>query len=93
MSNRVYVGNLPCDTTEDTIRHRFKAVGEVVDVRIVKDRETGRPRGYALVTMASADDAAKAIATLNGKIFDGRTLRVNEAEHSISRRGRRGRCD
>lgn len=93
MSNRLYVGNLSCDTTEDTIRQRFTAVGEVTDICVVKDRETGRPRGYAFVTMASIEEAAKAIVELNGKIFGGRTLRVNEAEHQISRRGRNSRCD
>lgn len=93
MSNRLYVGNLPCDTTEDTIRERFTAVGPVADVSIVKDRETGHSRGFAFVTMASITDAAKAIVQLNGRVFDGRTLRVNEAEDCTSRRGRRGRAD
>lgn len=93
MSNRLYMGNLPCDTTEDAIRERFVAIGEVIEVRIVRDRETGRPRGFAFVTMATVADAARAIVELNGKIIDGRTLRVNEAEHRIARRGRHGRSD
>ncbi|PRQ06923.1 RNA recognition motif domain-containing protein [Enhygromyxa salina] len=93
MSKRLYVGNLSCDITEDTIRQHFDGIGEVVEVCIVKDRETGRPRGYAFVTMASLAEAANAIVELNGKVCDGRTLRVNEAEHQVSRRGRHGRCD
>jgi RNA recognition motif-containing protein len=87
MSTRLYVGNLSFNTTGDTIREEFSALGEVTDVHIVMDRETGRPRGFAFVTMGSPAEAAKAINEMNGKMVDGRPLRVNEAEERAARGG------
>jgi RNA recognition motif-containing protein len=87
MSTRLYVGNLSFNTTGDTIREEFSALGEVTDVHVVMDRETGRPRGFAFVTMGSPADAAKAINEMNGKMVDGRPLRVNEAEERAPRGG------
>ncbi|MSQ41787.1 MAG: RNA-binding protein [Dehalococcoidia bacterium] len=78
MTQRIYVGNLPYSATEDEIRRLFEAHGEVVSCAIPTDRETGRPRGFGFVEMSN-EDAANAIAALDGKDFDGRTLRVNEA--------------
>lgn len=80
MGNRLYVGNLPFSASADTVRAAFSEVGEVTDVHIVMDRDTGRPRGFGFVTMASADQAAAAIERLNGADLEGRPLRVNEAE-------------
>jgi RNA recognition motif-containing protein len=80
MSTRLYVGNLSFSTTADGIRDAFAQAGEVSDVYVVMDRETGRPRGFAFVTMATPDAAQNAIRTLNGAVLDGRPLRVNEAE-------------
>jgi len=87
MGNRLYVGNLSFQTNAETIRSAFTAMGEVTDVHVVTDRETGQPRGFAFVTMGSAQEAAKAIAEMNGAMLDGRMLRVNEAEERQSRGG------
>jgi RNA recognition motif-containing protein len=80
MGTRIYVGNLAFDTSADTVREIFAEHGEVTDVHMVMDRDTGRPRGFAFVTMTSPADAAKAISAVNGTDVDGRNLRVNEAE-------------
>lgn len=75
----LFVGNLTFDTTEDTLRELFTPMGEVQQVRIMTDRDTGKSRGFAFVEMANDEDAAKAIAALNGKEFGGRALTINEA--------------
>ncbi|MCA9771797.1 MAG: RNA-binding protein, partial [Myxococcales bacterium] len=81
MGTRLYVGNLSYDTTEDTLRALFGADGRnVTDVHIVMDRETGRPRGFAFVEMASDADAKAAVQSMNGREVDGRTLKVDEAK-------------
>jgi RNA recognition motif-containing protein len=83
----LYVGNLPFDTTEDALRDVFAPFGEVQQVRIMTDRDTGRSRGFAFVEMAQDDDAEKAIAALNGRDFGGRALTVNEARPRPERSG------
>lgn len=81
MGTKLYVGNLSYQTTEETLREAFAADGrQVQEVAIIMDRETGRPRGFAFVTMASPADAEAAIAAMNGAMVDGRPLRVNEAQ-------------
>lgn len=75
----IYVGNLPFTSTEDELRDLFGAHGDVESVRLISDRDTGRPRGFGFVQMAAAS-AQKAIDALNGQDLGGRTLRVNEAE-------------
>jgi RNA recognition motif-containing protein len=85
MSTKLYVGNLPWSTQVDDLRQAFGAFGEVEDAFIPQDRETGRPRGFAFVTMASGADAA--IQSLNETDFQGRTIRVNEAQPPGSRGG------
>ena len=80
MHNRLYVGNLAFQTTEDVVRETFSQVGTVTEVKVVLDRETGRSRGFAFVTMGSDAEAKRAIQELNGRNVDGRDLRVNEAE-------------
>ena len=87
MSTRLYVGNLSFNTTDETIRQQFGALGPVTAVHVVTDRDTGRPRGFAFVTMGSPADAQRAISELNGAMLDGRPLRVNEAEERQSRGG------
>ena len=87
MGNRLYVGNLSFRATSDSVRTAFAAIGEVTDVHVVTDRETGQSRGFAFVTMGNAADAAKAIAEMNGALLDGRPLRVNEAEERPQRGG------
>ncbi len=80
MNNRLYVGNLNFNTSTDAVRAAFEGFGTVEDVFLVTDRETGRPRGFAFVTMSTSEEAAKAIEGMNGKDLEGRALRVNEAE-------------
>jgi RNA recognition motif-containing protein len=87
MGNRLYVGNLSFQSTTESVRTAFAAHGEVTDVQLVTDRETGQPRGFGFVTMGSADQAAKAISAMNGATLDGRALRVNEAEERPNRGG------
>ncbi len=74
----IYVGNLPFDATEDQVRQLFEQYGKVQSVKLVSDRETGRPRGFGFVEMEGAD-ADSAIGALNGQQFGGRSLRINEA--------------
>lgn len=80
MSNRLFVGNLTFQTTEDDLLQAFQDFGPVAEVKVVTDRETGRSRGFAFVEMADADGARKATEGMNGAVFDGRPLRVGEAE-------------
>lgn len=80
MGNRLYVGNLSYDSTEDSLRACFAECGEVSEVRIIMDRETGRSRGFAFVTMKTDGEAKAALGQLSGAVVDGRPLRVNEAE-------------
>ncbi len=87
MGNRLYVGNLAFSTTEDGVQAAFEQCGEVTDVKLVMDRETGRSRGFAFVTMASDELAQTAIQEMNGAMLDGRPLRVNEAEERRERSG------
>jgi len=86
MAKKIYVGNLPFQATEDEIRNLFSPFGEVTSVNVIKDRETGRPRGFGFVEMENADAA---IQELNGKDFNGRALRINEAKDRGSDRGPR----
>lgn len=90
MSNRLYVGNLSYETTKDALHACFAECGDVTETHIVMDRETGRARGFAFVTMKSEADASQAITRLNGAMFEGRPLRVNVAEERAARGGDRG---
>lgn len=84
MSTKIYVGNLPWRTTDVQLTQLFAAHGDVLSVRIISDRDTGRSRGFAFVTMASAPAAQAAIAALHGSLLEGRTLVVNEANNQGS---------
>lgn len=75
----IYVGNLPFTASEDEVRDLFGQYGAVHSVKLITDRETGRPRGFGFVEMGDAD-AATAIQELNGKELGGRSLRINEAQ-------------
>lgn len=79
MSKSIYVGNLPWSATEEQVRELFGEHGNVISVKLVNDRETGRARGFGFVEMEDAD-ADGAIEALNNASFGGRTLRVNEAK-------------
>jgi RNA recognition motif-containing protein len=76
----LFVGNLSFATTQAAVEQAFSAVGEVTEVALPTDRESGRPRGFAFITMADAQGAARAIAELNGMELDGRAIRVDEAQ-------------
>ena len=91
MGNRLYVGNLSYDTTQETLESTFSAIGTVSEVFMPADRETGRMRGFAFVTMGSSEEANSAISQLNGSMLDGRPLKVNEAQERPSGGGRRNR--
>lgn len=88
MSKKIYVGNLSYNVSEDAVKEAFAAIGEVLSVRLITD-ETGRMKGFGFVEMASDEDAAKAIASLNGTTFMGRNVIVNEARPQTER-GRSG---
>ena len=79
MAKNLYVGNLSYDTTEASLRAAFEAHGEVATVNIITDRETGRPRGFGFVEMATDEAAASAVEGLNGQMLDGRQIKVAEA--------------
>ena len=84
---KLYVGNMSFNTTEEALEGLFSNYGEVKEVAIVNDRETGRPRGFAFVTMADAEAGKAAIEALNGQEFEGRSLNINEARPRENRGG------
>ena len=79
MSAKLFVGNLSFSITENDLQDAFAAHGTVIEANLMMDRATGRPRGFAFVTMGSPEEAQKAITALNGKELGGRTLTVNIA--------------
>jgi len=87
VGNKLFVGNLSFETDQAGLETAFAAAGEVREVAIPVDRETGRPRGFAFVTMSNAEAAAKAVTTLNGTMLDGRQIRVDEAQERSPRTG------
>lgn len=88
MSQNLYVGNLPFSASESSVRELFEQYGEVLSVKLISDRETGRPRGFGFVEMS---DGAQAIEALDGFEYGGRNLKVNEARGRPERDRDRGR--
>lgn len=86
----LFVGNMSFQTTESDLRALFEPFGQITRVHMAMDRETGRARGFAFVEMANDEDAAKAIAALDGKEVGGRNLKVNEARPRAERGGGSG---
>jgi RNA recognition motif-containing protein len=84
---KLYVGNLSYSTTQDTLHDAFAVHGSVDEVAVVTDRETGRPRGFAFVSMNNDQEARAAIEAINGAEIDGRTVTVNEARPKAERGG------
>ncbi len=89
MAKRLYVGNLSFDTTDEGMQEAFSKAGEVTSALVMKDKMTGRSRGFGFVEMTTDEGAAAAIEMWNGKELDGRTLTVNEARPMTERPPRR----
>lgn len=87
MSNKLFVGNLSFNTTENDLQDLFAAHGTVTEANLMMDRATGRPRGFAFVTMGTPEEAQKAVEALNGHSVDGRALTVNIARPREERSG------
>jgi RNA recognition motif-containing protein len=90
MASRLYVGNLPFKVREEDLQALFQQAGAVASVNIIRDRFSGQSRGFGFVEMVSADDAERAIATLNGHSLDNRQIIVNEARPQTPRPPRSG---
>lgn len=82
----IYVGNLADQMTEDVIRQMFEVFGEVESVKIVKDRFTGQPKGFAFVEMPSNSEADKAIKALNGNVVEKKVIKVNHADSGAKKK-------
>ena len=80
MNKKLYVGGLSYDTTEDSLKNGFSEAGTVESVVIIKDRMSGRSKGFGFVEMSSGEEAKKAIDMFDGKEFEGRSIKVNEAK-------------
>jgi cold-inducible RNA-binding protein len=87
MGNRLYVGNLSFSTTEGTLEAAFCSAGEVREVSLATDRQTGQSRGFAFVTMGNALQASTAVSQLNGSMLDGRSIKVTEAQERTGHGG------
>ena len=80
MGNKLYIGNLSFNVSEDQLTDHFSAFGNVTSCKIITDRDTGRSKGFAFVEMSTGEEASEAISQLDGLEFEGRNLRVNEAK-------------
>ena len=87
MSNKLFVGGISFNTTEDGLQDAFAAHGTVTEVNIIMDRTTGKAKGFGFVTMSTPEEAEKAIQGLNGKVLDGRSLAVSIAKPREERSG------
>ena len=87
MNTKLFVGNLSFNTTENDLQDAFAAHGTVAEANLMMDHATGRPRGFAFITMGTPEEAQKAIDALNGSTLDGRSLTVNEAKPREARSG------
>ena len=90
MNKKLYVGNLPYSTTEAQVRELFGQAGEITEVALITDRETGRPKGFGFVEMATVEGAQEAIKRFNGYTLSNRNLTVNEARPREDRGDRGG---
>ena len=87
MGTKLYVGNLPYETSESDLQDLFAAAGTVESINVMRDKMTGRARGFAFVEMATEEEAQSAITQFNERSFGGRTLTVNEARPQVPRGG------
>ena len=84
---KLFIGGLSWDTNEDGLRDAFSRFGEIEEVRVITDRDTGRSRGFGFMTFSQDEDAKNAIAEMNGTELDGRSIRVDEAQERSPRGG------
>ncbi len=89
MNTKIYVGNLSAQTTEPDLKTLFSQAGDVISAKIVKDHQSGQPRGFAFIEMSTRREAQKAVSMLNKRAFMGKELQVNEARIRQGFRGRR----
>ncbi len=87
---KLFVGGLSWGTTDEGLHQAFSRFGEIVEAKVITDRDTGRSRGFGFVTFAADEGADQAIAEMDGAQLDGRTIKVNEAENQGARRGGHG---
>lgn len=87
MSQKIYVGNLSFTTTNDDLKAKFEQFGTVSSANIIKDRDTGRSKGFGFVEMSNSAEASEAISSLHGSEYQGRNLTVNEAKPQAPREG------
>lgn len=87
----IYIGNLSLSVTEDSLRSMFAEFGEIESLKIIKDRFTGRSKGYGFIEMPSNSEADQAIKALNGKFIEGRNMKVNQAHPGGKRKKRSSR--
>jgi RNA recognition motif-containing protein len=90
MANKLFVGSLAWGTTDESLQEFFSSVGTVVSAKVITDRDSGRSKGFGFVEMSTDEEAAKAVAELNGKELDGRPINVNEARPQEPRENRGG---
>lgn len=91
MSKKIYVGNLPYSTTDQSLADAFSQCGTVESARVIMDRDSGRSKGFAFVEMSSSVEAAASISQLNGSQMDGRAINVSEAKPQAPRDNNRSR--
>jgi RNA recognition motif-containing protein len=87
MGRKLYVGNLPYSATEQSLREAFATSGTVDSVSVITDRDTGQSKGFAFIEMSTDQEAQAATQAMNGKMLDGRQIKVNEAKPKESRGG------
>lgn len=90
MAKKLFVGGLSWDTTDESLQNAFAAAGNVTSATVIKDRYTGRSKGFGFVEMATEEEAQKAVQQLNGTQLDGRSIAVNEARPQVPRENRGG---
>lgn len=90
MSKKLFVGGLSWDTSDDSLRQAFEPFGEIVEAKVINDRDTGRSRGFGFVTFQDPSNANTAMNELDGTSLDGRSIKVNEAQDKPRGRGGRG---
>jgi len=89
MAKKLFVGGLSWDTTDDGLRQAFESHGEIIEAKVITERDTGRSRGFGFVTFAQDEDGKTAIAKMDGTNLDGKTIKVNEAQEKSPRGGGR----